>query len=105
VVEWTTGAAILAQAGAAPGSPDDIAWADACAAAVNAGMDARLEGAVYVTPPPLPPELTRAALTAGVVAFKARESNQSSPTPTRAVDDYLETIAPILERYATRGIA
>jgi hypothetical protein len=102
VTEWTTGAAILAQAGAAPGSPLDVAWADDCAAAVNEGLDVRLAGYLHIDPP-VPGELTRAALTAGVVAFKARESDQGSPA--KVVDDYLDTIAGVLERYATRGIA
>lgn len=104
MAEWTTGAAILAQAGAAPGSPADEAWAELCAAAVNAGLDARLEGATYISPPD-PPELVRAALTAGVVAFKAREENVDQQSPSGIVGDYLDTIEGILERYATTGIA
>jgi hypothetical protein len=103
-MEWTTGTAILAQAGAAPGSPADIAWADECAAAVNAGIDARLVGVVL---DPLPPELTRAALTAGVEAYTQREASlvDRQDAARRIVGDYLDTIAPILARYATVGIA
>lgn len=104
-MEWTTGAAILAQAGAAPGSPADEAWADECAAAVNAGMDARLVGVVVVDPGP--PELTRAALTAGVEAYTQREASlvDRQDSARRIVGDYLDTIEPILARYATVGIA
>lgn len=103
MAEWTTGAAILAQAGAAPGSADDQAWAELCAAAVNDGIDARLDGVPVVDPPPAG-ELTRAALTAGVVAYKAREANIDASAPA-VVGDYLETIEPILRRYATLGLA
>lgn len=101
MTEWTTGAAILAQAGAAPGSPDEQAWAETCAAAVNGGLDVRLADVVYIE---LPPEVTRAALTAGVVAYKAREANLDASAPA-VVGDYLVTIEPILARYATVGIA
>lgn len=103
MAEWTTGAAILAQAGAAPGSTLDQAWAETCAAAVNDGIDARLEGAVYVAPP-LPAELVRAALTAGVVAYKAREANVDQSSPAGLVGDYLETVDGIIARYATVGL-
>lgn len=103
MAEWTTGYAVLAHAGAAPGSPLDSAWADTCAAAVNAGIDARLEGALYVSPP-LPPELVRAALTAGVQLFKSREANLDAQLPA-VVGDAIATIEPVLERYATTGIA
>jgi hypothetical protein len=103
VTQWTTGAAILAQAGAAPGSPLDVTWADACAAAVNEGLDERLDLVVWIDP--LPAELTRAALQAGVVAFKAREANVDQSSPAGVVGDYLETQAGIIERYATVGIA
>lgn len=103
MAEWTTGAAILAHAGAAPGSPVEIEWSELCAAAINAGIDARLEGAIY-TAPPLPPELVRAALSAGVLTFKSREANVDAQLPSVA-GDAIATIEPILERYATTGIA
>lgn len=101
---WTTGAAILAHAGAAPGSPLDVAWSDECAAAVNEGLDVRLAGAWPAEPVPLPAELTRAALTAGTVAYKSREANLDADAP-KVVGDYLDTIEPIIGRYATTGIA
>jgi hypothetical protein len=105
VSEWTTGAAILAQAGVAAPGPADISWADACAAAVNAGLDARLAGVAIG--PELPPELTRGALVAGVEAYTQREGSlvDRQDATRRIVADYLETIAPIVARYATVGIA
>ena len=104
--EWTTGAAILALAGAAPGSPADVAWSDACASAVNAGLDVRLAGVVF-DPLELPPELVRAATTAGVEAYKARETTyvDQQAAANRIAIDYLVTIEPIVGRYATTGIA
>lgn len=103
---WVTGTAILAQAGAVPATPGDIEWAEACAAAVSQGLDVRLEG-VIVLDPPEPGELTRAALIAGVEAYKARETSyvDQQATINRIVGDYLSTIAPIIARYATTGLA
>jgi len=105
MAEWTTGAAILAQAGAAPGSAPDQAWASDCAAAVNAGFDARLTGVVLADP--LPAELLRAAVVAGAEAYTAREAStvDRQDAARRIVADYLESVAPIIARYATVGIA
>jgi hypothetical protein len=114
-VEWVTGEAILAQAGATT-APANLEWADACARAVSAGLDARLEGAGWAAPPIepaiLPAELTWAALTAGVEAYKRREAIfgitgyvDMQGAALRVARDYLEAVAPIVERYATRGIA
>lgn len=103
---WTTGEAILAQAGASPGSAAEQAWSEACAAAVNEGLDARLVG-IPIDDAALPAELTRAALTAGVEAYTQREASlvDRQDAARRIVGDYLETIAPIVARYATIGIA
>jgi len=106
--EWTTGAAILAQAGAAPASPDVSAWADSCAAAVNGAIDYRVVGADPGDDPTytagMISELTRAALVAGVLAFKAREANVDAQAPA-IVGDYLEPIEGIVARWATFGFA
>jgi len=112
---WVTGAAILVQSGAYPdaagASPADSDWADACADAVNAGFDARLDGALYPAPP-LPAELVWAALAAGVEAYKRREASfgltgyvDLQGAAVRIARDYLEGVAPLLARYATVGIA
>lgn len=117
---WTTGDAILLQAGvvsdAASAAAPDRAWADACAGAVNAGIDSRLEGSTFVEQPiepaVLPAELTWAALTAGVEAYKRREATfgltgyvDLAGAAIRVARDYLDAIAPIIGRYATVGIA
>jgi hypothetical protein len=116
VTEWVTGAAILAQAGVTSPATGDVEWSEACAAAVSAGFDARLVDAVWpgppIEPPVLPAELTWSALTAGVEAYKRREATfgitgyvDLQGAAIRVARDYLEAVAPILERYATRGLA
>jgi hypothetical protein len=113
MAEWVTGAEILEHAGVPAPGPADSEWADACAAAVNDGMTRRLDGAVWVTPPgELVPELVVAARSAGVEAYKRREAVfgitgyvDLQGAAVRVARDYLEAIAPILERYATRGLA
>jgi len=110
-VQWVDAATILARAGATgEPSPDDAEWAQLCADAVNAGLDARLEGALYVSPPP-PPELVLVAQLAGVEAFKRREAvfgltgyADLAGAAIRVTRDYLDSYAPIIARYATRGL-
>jgi hypothetical protein len=100
----------------ATASPADTEWATACAAAVSAGFDARLEGAVWVSvpidPPELPAELRLAARLAGIEAYKRREATfgitgyvDLQGAAIRVARDYLEAAAPIIRRYATVGIA
>lgn len=116
MAQWVTGAAILVQSGAyadpAGASAPDVEWSDACAAAVNAGFDARLIDAVYPSPPALPDELVWAALTAGVEAYKRREAAfgltgyvDLQGAAIRVSRDYLTAVEPLLARYATVGIA
>lgn len=111
MAEWVTAEAILEQAGADSTAPANLEWAAACAAAISAGLDQRLEGAIYVSPP-LPAELTWSALTAGVEAYKRREAVfgitgyvDMQGAALRVARDYLEAVAPIVARYATVGIA
>ena len=110
--QWVTAAQIMKQAGAADDSPSgpNAEWAGVCAAAVNEGMDKRLEGATYPSPP-LPGELVLAARTAGVEAFKRREAVYGitgyvdlQGAAIRVSRDYLDAISPIIARYATPGI-
>jgi hypothetical protein len=94
----------------------DTAWAEACAAAVNAGIDSRMAGVAYVEPlaidPAFYPELTYAADVAGAEAYKRREAVYGltgyvdlEGAAIRVARDYLEGVAPIIARYATIGIA
>jgi len=109
-VEWVTAATILERAGAQNPSPADTDWAEASAAAVNAGFDRALEGATYVSPP-APPELVWAASVAGVETYKRREATfgltgyvDLQGAAIRIARDYLEAQRPILARYATFGL-
>lgn len=116
--EWVSAAAILTAVGiAVPADAESTAWAEACAAAVNAGIDRRMTGVLAVNPPGEPdpadyPELTYAATIAGAEAYKRREAVYGltgyvdlEGAAIRVARDYLEGIAPIIARYATVGIA
>jgi hypothetical protein len=120
VVDWVTGPEILLQSGAyadpLAATPADSLWAELCAGAVSAGIDARLLGSTWasplIAPAALPPELRWAALGAGVEAYKRREATfgltgyvDLQGAAIRVARDYLEGIAPIIARYATVGIA
>lgn len=111
MADWVDAATILTQAGAgASPSEPDTEWAEACAAAVNAGMDKRLE-AVAISDP-LPPELVWVAQTAGVESYKRREAVfgitgyvDLQGAAVRVSRDYLDGAAPIIARYVLVGIA
>ena len=117
MAEWVTGAAILAALGVATPDATDTAWSEACAAAVSAGIDARMAGAGVTDPPTALdpaayPELTWSATIAGAEAYKRREAIYGltgyvdlEGAAIRVARDYLEGIAPIVARYATVGIA
>lgn len=108
MVQWVTGAEILAHVGAGTGSPEEQAWAELCAAAVSSGIDARLAGAAMSDPfdPADAPELVRAARVAGGNAYKAREAAlDGSRTVDAIAGDYLEPVAGIIARWATTGIS
>ena len=119
-MQWVTGAEVLVHSGAysdpAAATPADTEWADLCAAAVSSGMDRRLDGAVWPAPPiepaEAPAELLLAARQAGVEAYKRREATfgltgyvDLQGAAIRIARDYLESIAPLIDRYATRGLA
>jgi hypothetical protein len=114
MVVWITGADILLHAGVTAGgasapSDEDVAWADACAAAVSAGFDHRLTGATVTGDEP---ELVWAARGCGVEAYKRREAVfgltgyvDLQGAAIRVARDYLEAVAPTIARYATFGLA
>lgn len=117
MAEWVTADAILGAVGITSPAPDDSAWAEACAAAVNAGIDTRMRS-LPVDPPPAAldpaayPELTFAATVAGAEAYKRREAVYGltgyvdlEGAAIRVARDYLEGVAPIIARYASFGIA
>jgi len=96
--------AILAYVGIKAPTTDETAWAEACAAAVNDGINVRLNGAAITDPPPA--ELKTAAVMAGSEAFKRREApfgitgfNDIEGNAIRLARDYLDSIRPIIDRY------
>ena len=115
MAEWVTADAILGAVGVAtPADAEATAWAEACAAAVNAGIDRRMTGVPMIDPPDVTayPELVFAATVAGAEAYKRREAVYGltgyvdlEGAAIRVARDYLEGVAPIIARYATVGIA
>jgi hypothetical protein len=116
VVAWVTADEILLQSGAATDPPSapapDREWAELCASAISAGLDGRLEGVEPPLDPASAPELAWSALLAGVEAYKRREAAfgltgyvDLQGAAIRVARDYLESVAPIIARYATVGIA
>jgi hypothetical protein len=110
VTEWTTATVILTRSGASSSpSPDDLEYAELCASAVNAGLDDVLEDASTTG---TEPELLWLASMAGVEAYKRREAVfgvtgyvDLQGVAIRVARDYLEAQRPILNRYATIGLA
>lgn len=110
---WVTGAAILAHAGVTTPTAGESAWADACAKAVSAGIDARLAWADRpVTTPPWAPsqaatdEIIGNALTAGAEAYARKQApfgvtgyQDLQGAAVRVARDYLEGIRPQLDRW------
>jgi hypothetical protein len=102
---WVSADQILGAVGVTlPADAESTAWAEACAAAVSAGIDARLVGVPMLNAldvdVSLYPELVFSATVAGAEAYKRREAVYGL---TGYVD--LEGVAPIIARYATFGIA
>lgn len=105
-----TGAAILAQAGKGTPTAADTAWADICAAAVDAAITTALNGYTVVALGPAALELTRCALADGVGAYMDRDAPQGvlmvgpDGAPVRLRADILRVSVPVVARYAIPGI-
>jgi hypothetical protein len=116
-IEWVTGPDILAHWNVRVPSPEDSTWAELCASAVNAGIGRRLEDVVLVFPiepvgSTMYAELRYAAVLAGAEAYKRREAafgvtgySDLQGIAIRVARDYLETVSPIIARYASFGFA
>jgi len=111
---WVSAEGILSAVGIAAPDADASAWAAACAAAVNAGIDRRMTGVPVIEPadPAQFPELTYAATIAGAEAYKRREAVYGltgyvdlEGAAVRVARDYLAGVEPLIARYATIGIA
>lgn len=111
--EYVTGADILAHvagSGAASTAPTDEAWADTCAAAVNAAIDARMEGVTVATDSNADLELRRAGLQDGAAAYLERKTPHGvlSVGPdgeaVRLGRDIVRALQPVFDRYALPAI-
>lgn len=99
-----TGVQILAFVGVKVPSPDETAWADACAAGVVDGIIQRLNGAAITDPAPT--ELQNVALMGGAECYKRREAifgmtgyADLEGAAIRVARDYLDGVRPIIDRY------
>ena len=110
---FPTGDDILAFVGIANPSAAEADWANAVAAAVEAGMITRLNDANLIQPWPvgMNTEIRVAAMLAGSEAFKRREAvfgltgyADLEGNAIRVARDYLEGTKPIADRYGTPGI-
>lgn len=96
---------ILAYVGVKSPTDAENVWATACANAVNAAIDVRLNGAGLVDPLPEDHELRTAAIMAGGEAYKRREapfgvtSFSDIEGAVRLAKDYIEAIKPMIDRY------
>lgn len=106
---YVTGPEITTFVGVLTPDAEEIAWGAACASAVQAGIEARLMGAVIVDPSSAFSELRVAARLAGAEAYKRKEATfgvtgfaDLQGNAIRVAKDYLEGIRPIIDRYRIR---
>jgi len=108
-----TGEGILAFVGKTVPTQQDTEWADLVAAAILAGVNTRLNGAVIDSPSMAEDELHVAMLLAGAEGFKRKEATfgltgyaDMEGNAIRVARDYLEGMKPLIDRYGTGpGIA
>lgn len=101
---FVTGEEVLAYVGVKTPGTLEQEWADLCAAAVNDGINVRLNGAVITDPPPS--ELKTAAQMAAGEAYKRRETpfgvtgfSDVEGQAIRIARDYLDGVKPLIDRY------
>ena len=94
---------------AATPSADQAAWATTCAAAVNAAIETRLNGATIDSPSNGEDELARAAVLDGLEFFRSKDARFGilsvgpDGEPVRVAIDLLWSV-PVIARYAAPGI-
>ena len=104
------GEAITDAAGIASPSAEEEAWADACAAAVNAAYATRLNGYSVEAASSAEDELGRAALLDGLAAYRDKDapygilSIGADGEAIRVGADIIRAGHPALMRYALPGI-
>jgi hypothetical protein len=103
---WVSGAAILAFVRVTAPTATDTDWANACAAAVNAGIENVLGTAAEGLPEAAIAEIATNALTAGGDAYRRRDQpfgltsyQDLQGLAQRVARDYLEAIRPQLNRW------
>jgi len=107
---YVTGPEITTFVGADAPDANEIAWAVACASAVQAAIESRLNGAVIVDPSLPFDELRVAARLAGAESFKRKEATfgltgfaDLQGAAIRVARDYVEGIRPLIDRYRIVG--
>ena len=104
---YVTGPEVTTFVGIVTPTAEEIAWALACASAVQSAITHRLNGAVIIDPSDAFTELRVAARLAGGEAFKRKEATfgvtgyaDMQGQAIRVAKDYVEGIRPIINRYA-----
>ena len=105
-------AQVLAFVGAGSPSEAETEWATACAAAVEAAMVSRLNGAVIAEPSFAHDELSVAARIAAGEAYKRKEAvfgvtgySDLQGAAIRVARDYMDGVKPIVDRYRVVPVA
>jgi len=110
-VDYVTGDQVIAfvLGGKIP-TTEETDWADACAAAVNAGINQRLgsAAAAIVDPSPAFSELSVLARIGASEAYKRKEAtfgltgySDINGAAVRVAKDYLEGVRPIIDRWGS----
>lgn len=107
---YVTGVETTTFAGISAPDADEQAWAAACAAAVQAAIESRLNGAVIADPSLAFDELRVAARIAAAEAFKRKEATfgitgfaDLQGAAIRVARDYMDGIRPLVDRYRIVG--
>lgn len=105
---YVAGADITSFVGVDAPDAGEVAWAAACAAAVQAAIDTKMTGVTVTDPSPAFDELKVAALIAGAEAFKRKEATfgltgyaDLQGAAIRVARDYTDSVNPIIGRYRT----
>lgn len=107
---YVTGAQILTHAGVSDPSADDTAWAEVCAAAIEAVIAKRMTGVTVDPGSDAEDELIRAARDDGTAAYARRKaphgvlSSGPDGEVVRLGADLIIALRPVFARYATPGI-
>jgi hypothetical protein len=102
---FVTAADVIAYVGVKTPSQAETDWAETVAAAVESGVNVRLNGAVIVDPSPAMDELHLVAVYAAGEAYKRKEvpfggsGFADTQSANELARDYLASVAPQIDRY------